>query len=510
MAEFDPTKNERLDNEREKSACFAGDAMLEMAGLKDRIYFEEKGNGGQWWFQDVRGEWCGFSQPMAAAYLKQNGISPLCPKNEKLSDLDRIMLHIATNHRVQYAGPIAGKPMGVQWNNGVRVLVTRAARIPEMTPGEFPTIYELLQRQYGAGPSRLDDPDSTAPLESLPSNTGPIQLPYLLGWLKQGLECLIYHRDDHRGLCMVFAGEHESGKSLLKDLISIMFGGRECKPYRFMIGQENFCGEFIGSELWVSDDEQSQTDHKSRSEYGANIKKVVADKLYRIRGMQRDGVVLDMFRRYLICVNREPERLMVLPQLDDDIADKISVLLCHKHPLPGNPVTGDEKAAFWKSLVDELPHFMFWLVNEFQIERDMIGRFGVKHFHHPTLCSDLFQMSRERQIWEQINRVLKFDGIVWQWHGGTTELLAAMTSDSSPLTKRELNDLPAPQWLGKSLRKIALEYPDRCTQKKIDGIAKWFIVADGRNVIDAVNLVRAGRGQVGLASGRVDQSEDEL
>jgi len=337
-------------------------------------------------------------------------------------------------------------------------------------------------------------------------NDGPDQLPYILGWWKHALQCLLENRFDHRGLCLVLAGDAGCGKSLLKDLISISLGGRECKPYRFMTGQENFNGGFVGSELWVIDDEQAQVDHKSRSELGANIKKTVADRNYRIRGMLRDDVVLSMFRRLLICVNREPERLMVLPQLDDDIADKISVLLAHKHPMP-MPLRNDaERDLFWKTLTAELPQFLWWLLNVYEDPAELKDsvRFGIKHFHHPDLCSDLFQMSRERALWEQIMRVLDLENsaLVWKWCGGTTELRNLMTdADSSPLSKREINDLPAPQWFGKSLKKIAQEFPKQCIQKKIKGSNKWFFTSKNRDVLEAVNLERANAGRVEAGKG---------
>jgi len=486
---FDPTKNENLDENREASAAAVGDALLDQAGLKGRIYFEEKGIGGQWWFQDVTRSWCGFTGKMAESYLKQNGIKGAREDSEVMSDLERVTLHIATNHRVAYAGPIAGWKRGIQHNNGNRVLVTREAMIPEPEEGECRTIMALVDQMFGPC-----CPDTEA------INEGPDQRPYILGYWQHALRCLLDPRVDHRGLCMVFAGEAGCGKSLLKDLISLSLGGRECKPYQFMIGQEKFNGEFIGSELWVVDDEQSQTDYKSRSEFGANIKKTVADRMYRIRGMQRDGVVLDMYRRLLICVNREPERLMVLPQLDDDIADKISVLLAHKHPMPMPLENEEQRAAFWLALTSELPCFIHWLLNEYEVPAELQAnaRFGVTHFHHPQLCSDLFQMSRERVLWEQILRVLdlKNDAISWENHMGTTELRNLMAdSESSPLSKKEINDLPAPQWFGKALKKIAVEFPGQCVQKKLAGSNKWFFTCPERDVLEAVAIARAGKGE---------------
>jgi hypothetical protein len=417
-------------------------------------------------------------------------------QEDKISELDHVLAHISYNCAVNYAGPIAGFRKGLIENNGQPMLVTREAKILQPVEGEFPTIYELLARMFGDGSAE----------EGGNGNPGPIQLPYILGWWKHALECLHGKYTDKRCLCMVFAGEAGCGKSLLKDLISLSLGGRECKPYRFMINQENFNGEFIGSELWVIDDEQASTSFRDRSEFGANIKKAVADRYYRIRGMMRDGVVLEMFRLPLICVNREPERLMVLPPLDNDIADKMSVLLAHKHPMPMPAGSPAEKTAFWETLTGELPGFIYWLLNEYEIEPEMYGRFGVTHFHHPDLCADLFYMSPARVLWEQIERVLGFGDLNWYVALGATELRRRMTDEeSSPLTRKEINDLPAPTYMGEQLNKIAAVHPDRLMQKKVGGVQKWIICAHDRSIDAALEAARrASRAGTGQAEGKQD------
>ena len=448
------------------------DQILEAAGVRDRVFYEESGNG-RWWYQSAKDGWVGRNTKLFESYLKSKGVNGAREDNETQSDLERAVLHVATNLVVQYAGPVAGMQKGVQMNNGQRVLVTRSPEIPPLTPGEFSTITALVDQMFG-------------PQE----DGGPDQRPYILGWWKHSLECLINNYDNNSGLAMVLAGEAGCGKSLLKALIRISLGGRECKPYRFMIGQENFNGEFIGAELWAIDDEQSMTDPKSRSEFGANIKKTVADDLYRIRGMMRDGVILKMFKRLLICVNREPERLMVLPQLDDDIADKISILLAHKHPMPMAVASPEDKRLFWSTLMEELPHFLHWLVHEYVIDPQLFARFGVKEYHHPDLCGDLFEMSRERVLWEQINKTL-FDDVsdlLWNRKLSASDLRALLTSDDAPLTTREKNSLPSPNWFGKCLSKIAKQYPERIQQRKSHGKRVWWIVAEGRTVLEAQEI----------------------
>lgn len=479
-----------------------GADMVERTGLTGRVFYDESSK--QFYMQDDAGEWRGRPEKTFATYLKFLGYCPLVrsDKQEKISEVEHVMAHISLNCSVQYAGALAGFKKGLIKNNGQRVLVTREADIMEPVAGDWPTLEVLFTQLFGHG-----SPEQ--------ANDGENQLKYFYGWWKHALECLHGKYEDKRCLCMTFAGAAGCGKSLVKDLISLSLGGRECKPYRFMTGQENFNGEFIGSELWVIDDEQANTSGPARSEFGANIKKSVADRYYRIRGMMRDGVIIEMFKLLLICVNREPDRLKVLPQLDDDVADKISVLLAHKHPMPMPAGSPEEKAVFWSTLTAELPHFIHFLMNEYTIDAEDYGRFGMRHFQHPDLCSDLFAVSHEREFWVQINRVLRakvfgedeFVGSVWYWCGGAEDLYELMSAESSPLSRNEINNLPWSNQIGKKLTKIRREFPDRIVKKKVSGVWRWFISAEGRTALDAVEVER---GQVRAGSGQVQGRQDDL
>lgn len=504
MAKFDHTQNEVLDENREASAAVIGDKILEEAGLKKRVYFEERGIGGMWWYQNAAGEWVGRNQKLFEIYLKRCGICAAREDSSVNSDLHLALSHISTNHAVTYAGPLAGHKKGIQINNGHRVLVTRSPQIPAPTPGECDVIMALVDQMFGPQ-NETDEID---------------QRPYFLGWWKHSLECLLSNRKDKRGVCLVLAGEAGCGKSLMKELIRLSLGGRECKPYRFMVGKENFNGEALGSELWAIDDEQASTDGKSRSEFGANIKVTVADSLYRIRGMLSNGVILEFFKRLLICVNREPERLMVLPQLEDDIADKISVLLAHKHSMPMPVLSPDEKEEFWNQLMEELPCFIYWLLHEYEIDPSFYGRFGVKHYHHPDLRADLFEMSRERTLWEQIEKVLFRDsGCLdleddWKYSFGARDLRNLLTDESAPLTKAEKNNVPLPVYFGKCMAKIAKQHPDRVRLRKSNGKKAWLIVKEGHTInqaleIDAENAyIRASRDRGDGSANSTAPSED--
>ena len=55
---------------------------------------------------------------------------------------------------------------------------------------------------------------------------------------------------------------------------------------------------------------------------------------------------------------------MILPPLEKSINDKIMIFKATQHPMPMPTSTGQEKAAFWQTLLRELPAFVHYLLND--------------------------------------------------------------------------------------------------------------------------------------------------
>ena len=61
-------------------------------------------------------------------------------------------------------------------------------------------------------------------------------------------------------------------------------------------------------------------------------------------------------------MNIEPHNLLILPELDDSIEDKLILLKATKSPMPMPTRTPGERKAFWEILVGELPAFVDFLL----------------------------------------------------------------------------------------------------------------------------------------------------
>lgn len=494
--EFDPLKNTRdLADEREKEIKTAGAELLNKYNLAGRAYYESQGRSGVFWHPNADGEWVSDSSSEFDDILLAVGVDPNRPEKGILSELKRIKQHIRDYYRVEFVGALAGYPAGFQINNGNRVLVTKPPCWVEPCPDPgCPTILEFIDGLFAPGDGDNID-----------------QRPFFFGWLKHALLGLLENRrpdrtpDALRGMAFILVGDKASGKTLLtKKIIRPLLGNRECKPYRYFYGEEKFNGSFFGAECWIIDDEQASRDGKSRSQFSAAVKGAVADPTYRIRGMHKDEVALDIYRRLIILCNREPERIQALPQLDSDMDDKVLILSAKNSPFPVANQTLEERREVDRLLAEELPSFAHWLLNVWEDETGATNptpgsplRFGVQPFHHPDVKQSLFDVSAEFHIFEQIKRTLfpsKTDEFSsWNEHLSASELLERLKDPDSPLTNRERDKLPSGEAaFGKILNKIADNQPGHVSHKrKIKGKEGYVFVRSDRTLAEAVERLTA-------------------
>lgn len=420
-------------------------------------WFEENG---KFWVPAESGHWVSLEEKAFSHWLQTfQKFTALKIDNSPITAVEKEILHTKTERRVSYAGPLAGYKQGLQKFDDTQILVTRSPELIEPTPGRFDTITQYL----------------TGLLQTHPNEIEP-QLNYFLGWHQHALQSL-YRGKPSKGLSLVFAGAAGCGKTLLKDLIQITFGRRECKPYPYMTGRTNFNKDLIEAPLWSIDDEAASTRPEDRVKFGAALKIAVANTEIRSEAKHANAGSLNSFRRVLICVNDEPDRLLVLPALDDDIQDKIMILHCTRGPDIMPTQTEDEKEAFWEALVAELPHYIHWLLNEFTLERSMSGRFGVGHYHNPTIFEQLAEISPERETERVIQKGIfgkhpTTESTEWST---VDEILDMLINDDSGLTAREKDRLPGPAWIGRRLAKVATRNPKHYLHKRSAKSNLWKI-----------------------------------
>src|SRR3954452_10946178 len=84
--------------------------------------------------------------------------------------------------------------------------------------------------------------------------------------------------------------------------------------------------------------------------FGAHLKAFAANRDQRCHGKYMKGLILHPLWAVTISVNDEPQRLLVLPPIDQDTEDKIMLLKVNQCVMPMSTETLDEKDRFWNTL----------------------------------------------------------------------------------------------------------------------------------------------------------------
>lgn len=358
-----------------------------------------------------RGGWMPMSESNMRRRLKDKGFSTVVQEGESICPLDDALLTIQDHHNIDYFGEVAGWPAGVQDMLGRKVLVSASPTLIRPEKGPCPVLMVLLE-------GMLADDDHP-------------QMEHLLGWLKIALECL-YSRRFRPGQALVLAGPRECGKSLLQSLLTRMFGGVSAKPYQYMIEATSFNADLFAAGHLMIEDEASSTDIRTRRSFGSHLKQFASAGSQRCHPKGRDPISLLPFWRLSVSVNDEPENLLVIPPLDESLADKIILLRCLRAPMPMRLETNADHQAFEAALIGELPAFIHWLLNECTIPKDLHSdRYGVQAFQHPALLIALGELAPETRLQELSDRVLFNTMMPDAWEGTAAELEAKLRESSA-------------------------------------------------------------------------------
>lgn len=458
-------------------------------------WFEEATRA--FWIRNAAGEWIFLSEGAFRRHLKKQGLREKPVKGAILSAIDEKIREIEQDRRIAFVGELAGYKQGIQWITGQRVLVPKAPTMIQPVKGEWPTLrayFDGLLTGYEPGANEGDAPIYID------------QRDWFFGWLQHLLQCY-YDGIIAPGLALCVAGERDSGKSRLAMILRWCLGDKVSKPYDYMIGRDNFNKEMFSAVLQLVDDENADTRIDMRLKFGAQIKKVVANDEAKQRGMHRDGVNVSVLWRLLILVNLEANRLMVMPPVDSDIKDKVTMLKGYRRPKPDYEITMEtpyeqacwpmpmptrteaEKRALRDRWQAELPAFIWWLLNEYKMPKHVAGgRFCVRHWQHPQILERLQQFSPHVRIWqiiEQSGVVFKeyvgggLDGPAeWkprpEWKGTITQLHELLTSETSKLSMNDKRAVPDPAWLAQRLESCREHFGEAvCTMKRTHKAKIW-------------------------------------
>lgn len=398
-----------------------------------KVYYDAK--HGSFLSMNSADEYQVYGKSELKSLLKRKGYSQNLFHADSLTYLEAELLRIAQEDSVHFAGPLAGYQPGPIEMYGSRFLVTTGPKFIKAVQGKWETLKKLIVELLGD------------------------QARYFFGWVKHAMRSLRAGPPWAPGQLLAIAGPPRCGKSLLQDLITMMLGGRCSSPYDYMIGNTNFNADIYGAEHGLIGDTNHATDHKSRREFGAAIKKLVVERVHKLHDKGKTGFSCTPFVRLTLTLNENPEALLVLPSLDTDVKDKIILLHAGARDIHESVKPFGTWAVYEAKLRSELPAFLY-AMHRWEIPANIrCVNYGVKSFHAGSLVDALTEMAQDQSILNLIDTYLFEKRLAIEWTGSATDLvrdLAQAIGNTGGAVQ-----LP-PDWrVGQLLTTLADKHPHR-------------------------------------------------
>lgn len=286
---------------------------------------------------------------------------------------------------VQWSGIIAGHRQGIMLDpNGQQILITAEPQLPQPVAGEIPLIDNLIAQAF---------PNETAQL-------------VFISWLAGRYKAIRGYTHVAAPM-MVLAGEVNSGKSLLAWITSQLFGGRNANPYEAWSGGILWNDDLVGSEFLLIDDCTGHTDIRARRAFGAAFKGAIYPHMIQLRKRHASSISVRPVWCCMLCCNDTPEALQIIPPLDPDVSDKISILHVHRMQLPIDTSTPEGKKLFQTAIRQELPALADRLMKWETPAHLHDTRAGVIAWRDPELVDWVDSHSPARRIEELIESAIE-------------------------------------------------------------------------------------------------------
>jgi hypothetical protein len=356
-----------------------------------------------------------------------------------------------------WAGGIAGYKKGLKDMNGFTALITEQALMITPKSGSCPVIEEILEQSLGK----------------------KIQLSILKGWLSIALKAVIAGKHQP-GQLFCLAGGANVGKSLLCKVISSVLGGRVGDPYTAWTGSMLWNDDLIRAELLVIDDSVSSTDPRARRALAARFKEAIYANNVQMRKRNCTSMCFRPVWRAVICCNDNPEALQIIPGIDEDLSDKVTILRVEKISPRVDTSTPDGREQFWKLIEAELPAFVAYLL-DFQIPDQLKdSRAGIIAYRDPTLEEAVLELSPEKRLEEMLARMMDSGHLMDPGESviyTATDLQGRMVDRDSPVSDQARGLFSRwPAACGVYLGKLSARRPELVKKAgKRNGIQQWKI-----------------------------------
>lgn len=442
------------------------DALNAVAGTSDAVVDYYDSNTKSYLVLNGSGRWLAHDVNGYKRILRSRGLKSKPGDGEIMSEMDVAILTVQNLRDVIYHGSLGGRNAGLVVENGIRALVTEDMSLVEPVKGNSPVIFAVLS---GLLFSREEH------------EVGMSQLNTFYGWIKSSVEALRAGQEQQQQ-ALALCGPKDCGKSLLQHLITEMLAGRSAKAERYFSGASPFNADLFGAEHLIIEDDFGSTRIADRLRFGARLKEhCVAVTTASLHSKGKNAMNLRPWWRVTITLNDDPEAMMILPPFDNHIADKIILLRASQFNFPMPVSTNPMRIAFRKQLSAEIPAFLYWLINEYEIPKLYTDprRYNVATYHHPVLRQDLDGISPESDLLDLIDAAYAEVFLThFRIELKAEDLENRLHHFNSRRTEKILSFRNS---CGTYLGRLAKKSPDRVSAHRTSEDRRWVITAPPRN-----------------------------
>lgn len=342
-----------------------------------------------------------------------------------ISEIERVMHHLELNKRIEGAIPFPFRRESlVTWNgkNYLNTAVNIRLVQPSTEPAEWGINFAFTSNYLTT--LFADDQNLTV----------------FLAWLKVWYESC-RKGSPCRGQALFIVGGPGTGKSLLSlEFLATIFGGY-AGTQSFFVEDSKFNSSMFAKALWTLDDQTIIGDRKKLTKFSGLVKSCVANP--HIQYAQKYGYEghVPFEGRLVVTLNEDPASLGILPNTDDSLLDKATMLRTGTAPAAvlGSPAENHE--AFER----DLPAFLRWLC-DWEIPADKVTkdvRFGICAWQDPLVLKEAQSVADSTAVMEAVEiwiRDFTPEKPGAPWVGSASELLGLMLiHDTVKVLVRSLN-----------------------------------------------------------------------
>ena len=294
------------------------------------------------------------------------------------------------------------------------------------------------------------------------------ELEVFLTWLALAYQGAYYGRP-RRGHAMYIVGAPGTGKTLLRELLGLLFG-------RSRSGQEFFCENSQFNAYALDDNplvylDDASVDWKRCNQMHNRIKELVATGEAFINGKYEAHRHVEWFGRILVTCNPDGEGRKLIPEIGDDNRDKFIILKTSSRQLEDQKLGANARR--------ELPAFAHFLKHYRSGLMKPALRFGMEAYVSKSVREATLFRDGEGMLLECIARILGSEGNASQPQDYTvTELYEKLSKE--PSVSGQLTGLCNAKNLGSKLNKIreavengVVSFPYEITARRTSTRRSW-------------------------------------